>query len=263
MDPNTDGRQAAASAPVPSLLAPWMWALCGTGCGLVLWVALSSALLRGGDGIPRTLVELQAWGLVVGAVLAATGLGLLWPRPVVPGPWWRRSLMALLTVIASALLLALLQWRPQPDPVWPALLTMLACGSALAAILCLALLEHAQAGLLMPARLAQMLLCGATLLFALLALRWPGPLPAAGPVPSLLLLVAVAGGLLAAARHGQRGLFPWQQWRRRWLALGLLVAVPLLLVALLYLQPGWGRVIWPLVALSVFAGTVAERLPPR
>ena len=38
--------------------------------------------------------------------------------------------MALLTVIASALLLALLQWRPQPDPVWPALLTVLACGSA-------------------------------------------------------------------------------------------------------------------------------------
>ena len=106
-------------------------------------------------------------------------------------------------------------------------------------------------------------LAWATLLFALLALRWPGPLPAAGPVPSLLLLVAVAGGLLAAARHGQRGLFPWQQWRRRWLALGLLVAVPLLLAALLYLQPGWGRVIWPLVALSVFAGTVAERLPPR
>ena len=263
MDPNTDGRQAAASAPVPSLLAPWMWALCGTGCGLVLWVALSSAMLRGGDGIPRALVELQAWALGLGALLAAAGLGLLWPRPAAPGAWWRRSLMALLTVIASALVLALLQWRPQPDPTWPTSLAVLACGSALAAILGLALLEQAQAGLLVPARLAQALLCGATLLFAMLALLWSGPLPEAGPVPSLLLLVAVAGGLLAAARHGQGGLFPWQQWRRRWLALGLLVAVPLLLVALLYLQPGWGRVIWPLVALSVFAGTVAERLPPR
>ena len=85
MDPNTDGRQAAAIAPVPSLLASWMWALCGSGCGLVLWVALSSAMLRGGDGIPRALVELQAWALGLGALLAAAcvvAVASIWPiRP--------------------------------------------------------------------------------------------------------------------------------------------------------------------------------------
>jgi hypothetical protein len=257
MDPDTRGQGTAQAWH-----RPWLSALAGAGCGLVLWVALSSALLSGGTGA-RKLVDLQVWGLGLGALLAAAGLGLLRPRPDPAGPWWRRSLVALLLVIGSAVALALLQLRPQPDPTGQALLAMLASASALAAILGLGLLENGQAGLGLPARLGQALLCGATLLFALIALRWPGPIMAAGPVPSLLLLVAVAAGLQAAVWHGQRGLWPWQQWRGRWLALVLLAAMPLLLAALLYLLPGWARVLWPLIALSVLAGAGLERLQSR
>lgn len=242
---------------------PWLSALCSAGCGLVLWVALSSAMLTGGTETLRKLAELQVWGLGLGVLLAVAGFGLLWPRPAAPGPWWRRSLVALLLVVAGGAVLALLQLRPPSDPMWLASLAVLACGAALAAILGLALLETGQAGLLLPARLAQALLCGATLLFALIMLRWPGPGLATAPVPSLLLLVAVAGGLTAAVWQGRRGLLPWRNRRGRWLALGLLVALPLLLAALLHLQPGWARPLWPLVALSALAGTVVERLHSR
>ena len=47
--------------------------LCGAGCGLVLWVALSSALLLGNSATQRKLADLQAWGLGLGVVLAAAG----------------------------------------------------------------------------------------------------------------------------------------------------------------------------------------------
>lgn len=244
-------------------LRPWLSALCGAGCGLVLWVALSSALLLGGTATMRKLVHLQVWGLGLGVLLAAAGLALLWPRPETPGRWWLRSLVALLLAIVGGAGLAWLQLRPSPDPAWLALLALLTCGGALAAIAGLAMLETGQAGLQLPTRLALALLCGASLLFALIALRWPGPILAAGPVPSLLLLVLVAGALLLAGWQAQGGLRPRARWRSHGLALGLLVALPVLLALLLYLQPGWARVLWPLVALSVLAGAVVERHPAR
>ncbi|AKC86487.1 hypothetical protein [Pseudoxanthomonas suwonensis] len=254
---------AEAAPPAPTVLRAGLSALAGAGCGLVLWLALSGALLARGTGTTRYLVDLQLWGLGLGVLLAAAGLGLLWPRPAVPGRWWLRGAVAWIVVLASGIALALLQLRTQPDPTAQALLAVLACSGALATIAALVLLETGQAGMRLPARLALALLGGATLLFALIALRWPGPILAAGPVPSLVLLVAVTAGLLAAAWQGQGGLRPWAQRRGRWLALLLLAALPLLLAALLYLQPDWARALWPLVALSVLAGTLVERLESR
>ena len=43
---------------------------------------------------------------------------------------------------------------------------------------------------------------------------------------------------------------------RHWLVLGLVAGLPLLLAGLLYVWPGSAGAIWPLVALSVLAGSV-------
>ena len=64
------------------------------------------------------------------------------------------------------------------------------------------------------------------------------------------------------ARERRRAASQIQRFDRpaRWLALALSTILPVLLAGLLHLQPDWARVIWPLVALSVLAGTlVAER----
>ena len=253
---------AVADSNARTRTRPWLSTLCGTGCGLVLWLGLSSALLPVTTSL-RRLVELQAWGLGLGAVLAMAGLGVLLPRPAAAGPWWNRSLVALAVVLVGSTVLALLRLRAQADPAWLALLAAVVCIGALTAIISLALLEAGQAGLLLPVRLAQSLLGGATVLFALFALRWPGSDLATGPIPSLLLLVLVAAGLLLTMWHGQGGLRPWRRWRSRWLSLLLTIALPLLLAGLLYLQPGWDKVLWPLIALSVLAGTMTERLHAR
>ncbi|GAB3512302.1 hypothetical protein [Pseudoxanthomonas daejeonensis] len=254
---------ARATTTLQARLRPWLGALCDAGCGLVLWVALSSALLLGASGTLRKLVDLQVWGLGLGVLLAAAGFGLLWPRPTAPGRWWIRTVTALALVAASGVALAGLHLQPQPDPAFLALCALLACIGALATVAGLSMLEGGQAGLLLPTRLALSLLSGATLLFALIALRWPGPIMAAGPVPSLLLLVLVAVAMVVASWMAQGGLRAWTRHRGRWLVLGLLAILPLLAAALLYLQPGWARVLWPLVALSVLAGAVIERLQVR
>lgn len=255
-----DGATAGTHASMRGGWQPWLSTLCGAGCGLALWVALSSALLRiGPGGAVRTLLELQAWGLGIGAALALAGLGVLLPRPADAGPWWNRTLAALVAVVVGCAVLALMQLGVQPDPTWLAMLAAVTCFAALAAIAGLALLETGQAGMSLPTRLAQSLLCGASLLFALFALRWPAATPADGPAPSLALLVLVTAGLLLATWHGQGGLRAWTA--RRSLVLGLCLAAPLLLAALAWLQPGWARTIWPLVALSVLLGTAIERQP--
>ncbi len=86
---------------------------------------------------------------------------------------------------------------------------------------------------------------------------------AADPVPSLALLVLVAGALLVAHWQAHGGLWPRTRWPGRWLVLALLAGLPLLLAALLFVQPAWARVLWPLVALAVLAGTAVERVQAR
>lgn len=249
---------APAMTALHARLHPWLSVLCDAGCGLLLWVALSSALLPGDGDTPRLLVDLQVRGLLFGALLAGCGLGLFWPPSMAAGPWRLRSLVALALAVAGAVALSL-QLRQAPDPTLALVLAALACIGALATVGGLAMLEKAADGLHLPTRLALALLGGAVLLFALIALRWPGPGMTDGPVPSLALLVLVAGALLLARWHRRGGL----QQRGRWLVLVLLACVPLLLAALLYLQPGWARVLWPLVAVAVLAGTVVERVQAR
>lgn len=243
-------------------LRPWLAVLCETGAGLALWVALSGALLPAGT-TTRKLVELQSWGLLLGALLVAGGLGLFWPQPAVANAWRRRSLLAMALTVACGVALAVLQLRQQPLPGLALPLAVLTCAGALATIAGLAMLEGDQAGLRLPTRLALALLGGAALLFALIALIWPGPGLAAGPVPSLALLVLVAGALLIAGWQAHGGLWPWSRWPGRWRVLALLAGLPLLLAALLYVQPDWARALWPLVALAVLAGTIVERAQAR
>ena len=259
---STHQDHAGASALTHAHLRPWLSTLCGAGCGLALWVALSGGLLsmRPGEAV-RRLLELQAWGLGIGAVLALAGLGLLLPRPALVGPWWNRTLAGVIVVVVGCVLLALMQLGERPDPTWLMMLAAVTCIGALATVTGLALLEAGQTGMLLPTRLAQSLLCGAALLFALFALRWAGAAPATGPAPSLLLLVLVTTGLLLAAWHSQGGLRPWAT--RRSLALSLTSILPLVLIALVWQQPDWARAIWPLLALSLLAGTAVERLPSR
>ena len=67
--PGRSGPLATASTGVHA----WLSILCGAGCGLVLWLAVSSTLLPAASVPVRRLLELQAWGLGLGAL----GLGAL------------------------------------------------------------------------------------------------------------------------------------------------------------------------------------------
>lgn len=82
--PGRSGPLATASTGVHA----WLSILCGAGCGLVLWLAVSSTLLPAASVPVRRLLELQAWGLGLGiVVLAMTGLGCCCParQPQAPG----------------------------------------------------------------------------------------------------------------------------------------------------------------------------------
>ena len=253
--PGRSGPLATASTGVHA----WLSILCGAGCGLVLWLAVSSTLLPAASVPVRRLLELQAWGLGLGIVLAMTGLGVLLPRPSTASPWWNRSLAALAVVVVGGLLLLAMQRAPQPDPTWRVLLAAVTAAGALTAISGMALVESVQAGLHLPLRLTQALLGGASLLFALFAIGWQGAGLASEPLSPLALLTLMTAALLLASWQGPAGLWPWARWRGRWLALALSTILPVLLAGLLHLQPDWARVIWPLVALSVLAGTLVER----
>ena len=119
-------------------------------------------------------------------------------------------------------------------------------------------LKAGEAGPVLPVHLALALLGGAALFFALMVLRWQGPLPPAGPVPSLALLVVVTAALLLALWQARGGLGSRLRSPMHWLVLGLVAGLPLLLAGLLYVWPGSAGAVWPLVALSILAGSVLE-----
>ncbi|KAF1685247.1 hypothetical protein B1992_12760 [Pseudoxanthomonas broegbernensis] len=228
----------------------------GTGAGLLVWLSVSNVLLPAPGGQLQAVASLRVGALGLALALAALALPALLRRPSRPDPWRGRALIAWgLALLAGTTMLGL-QLRPLPG--WTLLVALATCLCALAAVAGLALTGHGggtAAPLRLPTRLALALLAGAAVLFALIALRWPGAGVGTGPVPSLLLLGAAAGALLLAAWHGDGGL----RRGRRWLALVLLAPLPWLLALLLYAVPGWATTVWPLVAASVLAGALLEQ----
>lgn len=236
-------------------------AVAGAGAGLLAWLALSSALLHGrGIGLQR-LLALQAAALGLAVVLAACVIPALLRAP--PGRVRSHARGAWSLVLGSGLALLALRVLPEPAGAWMAPLAAVACLASLVGIATLPWLgpdPPPASSLRLPLQLVLGLLGGASLLFALIALFWPGPMPAAAPLPSVLLLGTMALLLLLAHWHRTQGGLRAALASGGWQVLGLLVALPWLLGLALYLDPRWARLAWPLVAVSVLAGSVLAHL---
>jgi len=250
-----------AATPIAAPAAPaWPPAVASvlgaTGLGLLVWLSVSSLLLPAPGGQLQSLAALRMGAICLALLLAVFALpALLWPTAR-RAPGRGRGLLACgLALLAGGAMLGT-QVHPLPGATLPvALVTGLCALAAIAALAVAGEAHGAPAGLRLPTRLAVGLLAGAAVLFALIALRWPGDGIGTGPLPSLLVLGAAVGALLLAGWHRDGGL------RRsgRWLALVLLVLLPWLLAMLLHVVPGWAAAVWPLVAGSVLAGALLEQ----
>lgn len=242
-----------------TLWRPLLWTTATTGAGLLLWTALSAALLHGRIGT-LDVQRLQAIGIGIGLLLSATALPLLWRAPA-RGPWRLRALAATALAMLAALAVLTLKNAGQADAGWisaTAMATAIGCLLALAATP--AALLQPLPPLRIPVQVAKAMLAGASVLFALIALAWRGAMPAAAPAPSLLMLTVMMAGLLLLfwrdARGPRPGALPGD--RPHWFALALLVVIPLALALLSFALPSLGRLVWPATALSVLAGSVLE-----
>ena len=118
-----------------------------------------------------------------------------------------------------------------------------------------------------PGFLAYALLAGATLLFALIALKWPGQGLLSMPAVSLVTLAVMVAATKVlywsengSLRAGVQGLADHLALPLRVAILALLAVLPALLALALVLWPGlFPRTGWSLVALSILAGGYLER----
>ena len=249
-------------------------ALAGAGLGLLVWMGISVTLLQAGSGNLVALRSMQHTGLVVAGLLTLASLVSLRACPTASGIKWRQiTAGALVLTLASAIAVLILLSLRTPAPGWTALCAALLSIGAIATTLglgmCATSNSHVnwQRQMVAPAFLAYALLAGATLLFALIAVKWPGQGLLSMPSVSLVTLAVMVAATKVlywsengSLRAGVQGLADHLAFPLRVAILALLAVVPALLALALVLWPGFfPRTGWSLVALSILVGGYLER----
>jgi hypothetical protein len=250
-------------------------ALASAGLGLLIWLGISIALLQGGGSEMVLLRSMQHTGLLFACVLALAAVyELRTASSHASAVRWRRlALPALVLALSSAGALMVLLMRKPPDAGWVTIAAGLLSLGAIGTVLALGMLT-ASAGrpqwrqqIVAPSRLAYALLAGAALLFALIAVKWPGQEMLSAPAPSMVMLLVVMGALKllywfenGALRAPVAALPGADALRMRLVVSALLVLVPLLLCAGLILWPNLApKTGWCVIALAVLAGGYTDR----
>lgn len=244
--------------------------LASAGLGLLLWLGISIALLQGSGTAMVPLRSMQCTGLLFACVLTLAAVyNLRSAAPNANGRRWRQSaISALVLALAAAVALLVLLTRRPPDAGWVSIAAALLSLGAIGAVLALGMSAAASGRpqwrqqLVAPGCLAYALLAGAALLFALIAIKWPGQGVFSAPAPSMIMLLVVMGALKLLYWFENGGMrarvadHPGEEaLRMRLWVLALLVLVPLLLCAGLILWPGLApRAGWCVIALAVLAG---------
>jgi hypothetical protein len=249
--------------------------LASAGLGLLLWLGISIALLQGGGAEMALLRSMQHSGLLFACVLTLAAVYELRSASSHGSSerWRRLAVLALAVALSSAVALMVLLMRRPPDAGWVTLAAGLSSLGAIGAVLALGMLT-ASAGrpqwrqqVVAPSRLAYALLAGAALLFALIAIRWPGQQMHSAPAPSMVMLLLVMGALKLLYWFENGGLrvqvvslAAADALRLRLGVLALLALVPLLFCAGLVLWPDLApKTGWCAIALAVLAGGYLDR----
>ncbi|MEO8364972.1 MAG: hypothetical protein ABI538_02075 [Pseudoxanthomonas sp.] len=250
-------------------------ALASAGLGLLIWLGVSITLLQGGGGEMVLLRSMQHTGLLFACVLTlSAAYSLHASSPNANGMRWRRlAIVTLLVSLASAVALMALLTRRPPDAGWISVAAALLSLGAIGTVFALGMRVAAtgrldwRQQLVAPTCLCYALLAGAALLFALIAIKWPGQEMLSAPAPSMVMLLVVMGALKLLywfENGGMRAriapLSAQDPLRIRLSVLALLVLVPLLLCAGLVLWPGLApKTGWCVIALLVLAGGYGDR----
>lgn len=246
-------------------------ALSMAGLGMMVWLGISIALLQGRGTEMALLRSIQRDALLLALVLAV--LAAPWLHAAAVARWRRASLAVLCVALAANVVLLVLLARQPVDPGWTAVAAALLGLAAIAALLLHgASLASTGAGgwraqMVPPNRLAQALLTGAALMYAVLALRWPAGGPLGSPAPSLimLLLVALALKLLywfenGGLRVGIDGLPQAAALAVRLRVLALMAGLPLpIACALLWWPQLDSPAVWGALVASLLVGSTLEQ----
>lgn len=245
--------------------------LASAGLGLLIWLGISIALLQGGGAEMVLLRSMQHSGLLIACALtlaAVHELRYASSRASGTARWRRLAILALVLALSSAVALTMLLTRRPPEAGWVTIAAGLLSLGAISTVLALGMLTAAagrpqwRQQVVSPSRLAYALLAGAGLLFALIAIKWPGQEMLSAPAPSMLMLLVVMGSLKllywfenGGMRMGLADHSGPDALRMRLLVLVLLVLVPLLLCGGLILWPDLApKTGWCVIALAVLAG---------
>lgn len=236
--------------------------LANTGAGLLVWLGITISLLKVRGADLEKLRPLQSLGIAMGLILLLAAIPLLRALPAqaegVARAWRVRVALATAVCWLAGACLILLLRLPVIDPGWISVSSLLLGLGAIAFAMTLAMMpgNGAPHPLLLPIGVVQALLTGASVLFALIAMNWPGHSLSTGPTPSLLLLIVIAVVLQLVHWQQSAALWPPAANRWRWISLGLQGGLPLLLAVAIYLLPSLSRPGWWLVTAALLAGSV-------